>query len=145
MTKTTFEEILDSKGELIYSNVGDSMSPLIRPGDLLIIKKHSGPLKKYDVPLYKRDSGQYVLHRVIKTRGGYVMCGDNRYQKETGITDRHILGILTAIVRGGETLPLDAPEFRRYEKTLPRRRARLALRALSGRVKSLIKKGRSTK
>lgn len=83
MHKSTFEEEISHTGKLIYTNVGDSMMPLIRQNrDLLIIEKVSGRLKKYDVPLYKRDSGQYVLHRIIKVhKDDYVICGDNRWQK----------------------------------------------------------------
>ena len=66
---TRFEDIIDRDGRLIYTNVGDSMMPLIRQDrDLLIIEKPDGRLKKYDVPLYKRDNGQYVLHRILKFR-----------------------------------------------------------------------------
>lgn len=129
MNKMTFEDILNTKGELIYNNVGDSMYPLIQPRDLLIIKQCSKPLKKYDIPLYKRDSGQYVLHRIIKVRRhDYVLCGDNRRLKESGITDRHILGVLTAIVRDGKTLSLDTPHYRRYAGTLFLRRLRITLK-----------------
>ena len=80
MNKTTFEKIIEKDGKLIYTNRGDSMMPLIKEGrDLIIIEKPVGRLKKYDVPLYKRDSGQYVLHRVLKVRDDdYVICGDNR-------------------------------------------------------------------
>ena len=93
-----FEDVIERDGRLVYTNVGDSMRPLIRQDrDILIIEKPHGRLKKYDVPLYKRDSGQYVLHRVLKVRpDDYVICGDNRYNKEYGITDRHIIGVLTA-------------------------------------------------
>jgi hypothetical protein len=35
---TTFEEEIEKNGRLVYTNVGDSMRPLIRQGrDLLII------------------------------------------------------------------------------------------------------------
>ena len=104
--KATFEEILARDGRLVYTSVGDSMQPFIHSGkDLLVIEKPQGRLKKYDVPLYHRDSGQYVLHRILKVReNDYVICGDNRWQRETGITDRHILGVLTAIVRDGRTI-----------------------------------------
>lgn len=90
MTKSTFEEQLEKNGRLIYTNVGDSMWPLIRQGkDLLVIEPVHGRLRKYDVPLYKRDSGQYVLHRILEVRrDDYVICGDNRSRKEYGITDR---------------------------------------------------------
>ena len=80
MSEQTFEQVLEEQGTLVYTNVGNSMLPLIREGrDLIILKKPEGRLKKYDVPLYKRDSGQYVLHRVLKVReSDYVICGDNR-------------------------------------------------------------------
>ena len=116
MSKSTFEEEIRRKGKLIYTNVGDSMEPLIRQGrDLLVISAANGRLKKYDVPLYKRDSGQYVLHRILKVRkDDYVICGDNRRQKEYGITDRHIIGVLTAIVRNGKEISVNDRKYRLY-------------------------------
>ena len=116
MRKSTFEEILTRDGRLIYSSVGDSMWPLIRQGrDLLVIERLPGRLKKYDVPLYRRDSGQYVLHRVLKVReNDYVICGDNRWHRETGITDRHILGVLTAVIRDGKELSITDWRYQLY-------------------------------
>ena len=116
MNKTSLSELLNRDGRLIYSNVGDSMMPLIKQGrDLLVIEKPAvwdklpknsttGKLNKYDIALYKRDGGKnYVLHRVLKVRNNeYVICGDNRWNREYGITDRHVLGVLTAIIRDGK-------------------------------------------
>ena len=117
MNKSTFEEILARDGRLVYTNVGDSMLPLIRQGrDLLVIRRPEGRLKKYDIPLYKRDSGQYVLHRVLKVRPhDYVICGDNRWSRETGITDRHVIGVLTDIVRDGKEISITDWKIRLYE------------------------------
>lgn len=116
MSKSTFEEEIRRKGKLYYTNVGDSMEPLIRQGrDLLIISAVNGRLKRYDVPLYKRDSGQYVLHRILKVRADdYVICGDNRWQREYGITDRHIIGVLTGIVRDGKEISVNDGKYRAY-------------------------------
>lgn len=113
---TTFEDEINRNGRLIFTNVGDSMQPLIRQGrDLLIIEKPEGRLKKYDVPLYKRDSGKYVLHRIMKVRkDDYVICGDNRYRMEYGITDRNIIGVLTAVVRNGRELHVTDIRYRIY-------------------------------
>ena len=113
---TRFEDVIERDGRLIYTNVGDSMRPLIRQDrDILIIEKPHGRLKKYDVLLYKRDSGQYVLHRVLKVHeNDYVICGDNRYCKEYGITDRHIIGVLTAVVRDGKEIPITDLRYRLY-------------------------------
>lgn len=120
----SFEEILERDGRLIYTNVGDSMRPLIREGrDLLVITRPSlhpdgrtgGRLKRYDVPLYRRDSGQYVLHRILDVRpDGYVLCGDNRWHKEYGVTDRQIIGVLAAVVRDGHEIPVTDWRYRLY-------------------------------
>jgi len=116
MAKTTFEDELALHGRLVYTNVGDSMEPLIRQGrDLLVIEKPQERLKKYDVPLYRRDFGQYVLHRILKVRQeDYVICGDNRRNKEYGITDRHIIGVLTGIVRNGKEISVSDWHYRLY-------------------------------
>ena len=117
MIKRKFEDVISEQGQLIYTSVGDSMYPLIREGDLVIIGAVDRPLKKYDVPLYKRDNGQYVLHRIIGfDKDGYVICGDNRSHVERGITDRHIIGVLTGVVRNGETLPVNPPAKGLYDR-----------------------------
>lgn len=116
MNKSTFEEEIEKSGKIIYINVGDSMMPFIKQGrDVLVISRAEGRLKRYDVPLYKRDSGQYVLHRILKVReNDYVICGDNRWSKEYGITDRHIIGVLTGIIRDGREVPVTDRKYRIY-------------------------------
>ena len=116
MSSGSFEKILETEGRLVYSSVGDSMLPLIRQGrDLLVIERVSGRLRKYDVPLYRRDTGQYVLHRVLKVREhDYVLCGDNRWHRETGVTDRHVLGVLTAVIRDGTEVSAADWRYRVY-------------------------------
>ena len=116
MNKSTFEEEIKKSGTIIYTNVGDSMMPFIRQGrDVLVISRAEGRLKRYDVPLYKRDSGQYVLHRILKVReNDYVICGDNRWNREYGITDRHIIGVLTGVIRNGREIPVTDRKYRIY-------------------------------
>ena len=112
----SFEEVLARDGKLIYTGVGTSMLPMLRQRrDLLIIERPGRTLRKYDVPLYRRDSGKYVLHRVLKVRrDGYVLCGDNQWRREYGITDRQIIGVLTAFVRDGKEIPVTDRRYRLY-------------------------------
>lgn len=103
----SFEEILQQQGKLVYTNVGISMMPLLRQRrDLLIIApKPEGRLRMWDVPLYRRDNGQYIMHRVLWVRRNeYVMCGDNQWNLEFGVSDRHIIGVLEAVNRDGKLL-----------------------------------------
>lgn len=113
----SFEESLQRFGVLIYGNRGDSMCPLIREGrdKVVISPKPQGRLSKYDVPLYRRDDGKYVLHRIMKVRkNDYLICGDNRYYLEEGIDDHHIIGVMTGIIRNGETLRVSDSRYRLY-------------------------------
>ena len=80
------------------------MLPLLRQKrDLFTITKKQGRCRKYDVALYKRADGAYVLHRIVKVLpDGYVFLGDNCLNKEYGITDQDILGVMTSFVRDGQ-------------------------------------------
>lgn len=103
----SFEQIIEQQGKLVFTNTGISMMPLLRQHrDLLIIApKPEGRLRMWDVPLYRRDSGQYVMHRVLWVRKhDYVMCGDNQWSPEFGITDHHVIGVLEAVNRDGRLL-----------------------------------------
>lgn len=117
MSKTTFEQVLQEHGQLVYTNVGDSMWPLLHEGqDLMIIdKKPEGRMKKYDAILYKRPCGKYIMHRIMKVRkDDYVLCGDNRWQREFGVKDEWILGVLTAVVRKGKRISVTNWKYRLY-------------------------------
>ena len=113
---TSFEEMLDRNGYLVYTNVGTSMMPLLRQGkDVMEIRK-KGPerCKKYDAVLYKVND-RYILHRIIKVREkDYVIVGDNCFRKEYGITDDQILGVLTGIIRGGKHISVTDKKYLCY-------------------------------
>lgn len=111
-----FEEELEKNGNLIYHIQGDSMMPLIdQSRDLVIIEKPKRPCGKYDVVLYRRDNGRYILHRILKRRKqDFVICGDNRKNREYGITDDHVIGLMTGILRNGKELPLNTWKYKVY-------------------------------
>lgn len=112
----SFEEALARNGRLVYTCRGTSMLPMLRERrDLLVIERPDGRLARYSVALYRRDSGEYVCHRVLKVRkGDYVLCGDNQRRREYGITDRHVIGVLTAFVRDGKETRVTDRRYRLY-------------------------------
>lgn len=118
MEKTTFEKELERKGTITYTCKGVSMLPLLRQKrDLFTVTKRQGRCKKYDVALYRRADGAYVLHRVVKVcEDGYVILGDNCLNKEYGIKDEDILGVMTSFVRDGKEYSVDAGLYRVYVK-----------------------------
>lgn len=98
-----FEQTLQTEGVLFYRIEGVSMQPMLRQKrDAVVLCPPQGRLRKLDVALYRRSSGKYVMHRVVRVLPeGYVIRGDNCFFDETDITDREIIGVLTAFVRRG--------------------------------------------
>ena len=114
--QTTFEELLEKNGYLVYSTVGLSMMPLLRQRrDIVEIRaKGSERFRKYDVVLYKQGS-KYVLHRILKVNPeDYVIAGDHNFFREYGITDDDILGVMTRIIRDGKEVRMDNKLYRCY-------------------------------
>ncbi len=99
---------VSSGGEFRMITAGISMLPLLRNRkDTVVLVKAPTPLKKYDIPLFKRKDGHFVLHRVIEIKdGSYVMCGDNQISKEYGISDSDVIAVVSKIVRNGKTIDL---------------------------------------
>ena len=115
MSNSTYEQELESNGYLICTTVGRSMYPFLRSGkDLFRIEAKKGQrLRKFDAVLYRRDNGRYVLHRIVKVHpDSYTLCGDNTWQLECGIRDDQILGVLTAVIRKGETIDVTCRKYR---------------------------------
>lgn len=141
MTESTMIEELEKEGKLIYSNHGTSMMPLIKQGrDLVVIVKPGGRLKKYDVPLYRfGNSRRYILHRIIKVReSDYVIRGDNCLNKEYGISDSDIIGVLSKVIRKGKEVSVEDTGYRIYSRfwhfIFPVRYVYMRTRRLAGKL-----------
>ena len=67
-----------------------------------MVEKVNRPLKRHDVPVYRLKSGKIVMHRILKvTDNGYIIRGDHLLNKEFGITDKNIIGVLKGFHRDG--------------------------------------------
>ena len=114
MMNEKLEDILLKKGYLVTMPSGSSMLPLIRPDRDTVVIKRRIP-KKYDVVLYKRDNGKYILHRVLKIKDKeYVMCGDNQWKKEFGITEQQILGVMDGFYSDNKYFEISSYRYKLY-------------------------------
>ena len=97
---TKFEDVLDKDGELIFTNVGYSMYPLIKQREDILRIVKTDKYKKGDVVLYKSHVDHYVLHRILKIKKDkIILAGDYNYFKDKPITKDKVLGLLTTITK----------------------------------------------
>lgn len=138
------KEQIDRGKTVVFSPKGTSMLPLIRQNiDRIVLAKAPKSLKKYDLPLYLRENGQFVLHRVVGTdKNGYIMCGDNQVEREYGIQNGQILAIACGIYRGNEYISFDDKKYVNYcKKQVLKRRIYgiyLRIRRFASRIKHKI-------
>ena len=121
-----------------FSPHGVSMLPMLREGrDSVILSAPAGRLKKYDIPLYRRADGSYVLHRVVAVgEEGYTLVGDNQFIPEKGVKDEAVIAVLTAYRRGKKLISADSLGYRIYSRF---RHMTRPLRYFFFRVKRKIK------
>lgn len=94
---------------------GTSMLPMLRQGiDSVVLSPLPEKLKKFDLPLYQRTNGQYVLHRVVKAGQTYTCIGDNQFILETGLRHDQMIAVVTSFYRGDRMIKTDSTSYRLY-------------------------------
>jgi hypothetical protein len=108
-------ERLEAGQTVRFSPMGISMLPMLRQGkDSVVLSPVPEKLKKYDLPLYRRPDGQYVLHRIVEVGDTYTCIGDNQFRMEPGVEHGQILALVTAFYRGERKWEVTSPLYRLY-------------------------------
>lgn len=98
-----------------FSPRGISMLPMLRQGrDSVLLSPVPERLRKYDLPLYQRENGQYVLHRIVEVGETYVCVGDNQFELERGLGHAQMIALVTVFYRDGRKYSVNAPGYRLY-------------------------------
>ena len=97
------KEALADGGTYTGMTTGYSMWPLLADHrDNIIVVKNQGRLQKYDIALFQRPNGTYVLHRVTEVHEDYyIIVGDNCLYQDK-VTDEMICGVLAGFYRKGK-------------------------------------------
>ena len=100
-----------------FTTRGISMYPLLRNGkDQVVLSPLPEKLKKYDLPLYQRDDGHYVLHRIVKAGETFTCIGDHQFLYESGIRQDQMIAIATGFYRKGKYCSADSFWYRAYSR-----------------------------
>ncbi len=136
----SIEDQLREEGYLLKLTKGISMEPMLRQyKEESLIRIPDREPRKYDVVLFKRDNGQYVLHRIVGSRGtAFRIRGDNCMGTEL-VEREQILGILAGFYRGETYVDCSTDKaYLRYSymrvATFPLRRARIRIVQISSHI-----------
>ncbi len=132
------QEMFDAGKDVEFVPCGNSMRPLFQSGkSRVVLQKPRFPLKKYDIPFYRRPDGQYVLHRVIAVKeNGYMCCGDGQITKEFPVLEDWVIATVKGYyTKRGKFLSVDGWRHRIYAffRVLSR-----PVRALPKRIKRMF-------
>lgn len=133
------EEMIANGQSVEISPRGISMLPLIREGrDSVVLEPINRELRKYDIPLYRRDDGSYILHRIVDiTDGEYRLIGDNQYVYENGVKKEQMIAVVSTVRRGEKLISVNSRSHRFYAFMLHNTRG---IRHFSIRVARKIKR-----
>lgn len=135
---------LEQGGRAPLTVTGSSMLPMLHHRqDQVFLKPVTQPPEARAVALYRRDTGVYVLHRLIRPlkAGGYLCCGDNQWQTETIRADQ-LIALVDSFSRKGRLWSVQHPVYRLYSflwcAFLPVRRPVLAVRRCFGKLRKRL-------
>ena len=97
---------------------GNSMSPFLVHGrDTVYLRKISERPKKGDIILYRRNSGEYILHRVFKAEANsFSFVGDAQSYIEKGIREDQLLAVVKTVRRKGKVITSGSFWWEFFEK-----------------------------
>ena len=109
------QERLAAGQQVRFSPQGVSMLPMLRQGkDTVVLSPAPEQLRKYDLPLFRMDSGKYVLHRVVRAGETYTCRGDNLYCTENNIRPDQILAVVSGFSRNGVLYSTESLAYKIY-------------------------------
>ncbi len=141
------EESIKNGKDVNLTVTGDSMYPLFKSRVDTVLLTCPKNLRKYDIIFYRRESGQYVLHRVQKIKGeNLTLAGDNETRKEYPVKFDQVIGKVKSFTRKGRQHSVNELWYRIYSCLwcvfFPYRHIGMRMIFFVGRMKSkILKKG----
>ncbi|MCD8089033.1 MAG: hypothetical protein LUD81_00110 [Clostridiales bacterium] len=113
------EECVENGTDVNFTIRGFSMYPLLYSlrDSVLLTKADKNNLKKFDIPLYVRPDGSYVLHRIVKVnkeKNSYDIVGDAQKEIERGVSGSTVIAVVKGFERKGRKFTTDNILYRIY-------------------------------
>lgn len=109
------EKEIASGKPTVTITVGNSMEPLLyNRSTRVVLVKPDRELRKNELPMYKRPTGQFVMHRILRVDGEYYYTrGDNRTGLER-VPKEWVQAVVTEIYRKNKHFSVENRWYRCY-------------------------------
>ncbi len=111
------EALISSGSDVEITVTGNSMRPMLRHrrDRVVLTACNKFALKKGQLPLYKRQDGSYVLHRIVRVNeDSYDMCGDRQSEIERDVPKQSIIAVTKSFTRRERKISCDQKLYRVY-------------------------------
>lgn len=98
--------LIESGTDVNLTVTGDSMRPMLRHNRDSVVLTACNPLslKKGDLPLYKRNDGKIILHRIVKVNEKtFNCCGDHQSEIEKDVPKGNVVAVVKSFTRRGKS------------------------------------------
>ena len=109
--------LLEQGRTITLQVTGTSMQPLWMHRRDQVVLEHckEGSLKVGDIVLYRRENGQYVLHRIMKLDDRKMsLCGDAQSNLEKNVSTDAVIARVVKICRKGKWFSCDSRGYLLY-------------------------------
>lgn len=109
-------ELIQEGHEVSMTISGSSMEPfLVHNRDKIYFRMPEGELKKGDMVFFQRDSGEFVMHRILHIKpDGFYLSGDHQTIIEGPIRKEQIFAKVVSVERNGVWLTQKNVSWRFY-------------------------------
>ena len=140
------QDIFNNTGSNVRITVsGDSMYPFLRNGidSVELSKAEFTELKKFDIVLIKRETGDYILHRVIKKdKDCFFIAGDAQQWIEGPLFPVQLQAVVKAVWRRNKKISCDSRLWLTYSRVwlqcLPIRYLLLRLARIPDKLRRVV-------
>lgn len=130
MIKMSMEEIVPLLKEVIESGAnfrlyphGQSMLPTLKEGEDSVLLSNPNDIRVGDIVLYRRENGQYVLHRAVKLCENHInMCGDNQFIIEKNVPASSVIAKVVGIYKKDKFVDVRDKEYRKNVRKIYRKK-----------------------
>ncbi len=98
-------ELVNQGTDVTITVTGNSMQPMVTHlrDTVLLTKCDPNTLKAGDIPLYRREDGKYILHRIMKVHSDtFDIAGDHQTELEKGVYKAQVLCVVKGFTRKGK-------------------------------------------